>query len=143
MRVVLDTNIFVAGLASRTGASHQLLLAVFEGRLRPLVSVPLFLEYEATLKRSDIRSMHGISNDDLDALLHTLAAGAEPIDLHFLWRPQLSDPKDEMVLETALNGRADALVTFNIADFRLAAERFALPLMRPADLLTQLRRTTS
>jgi predicted nucleic acid-binding protein len=74
----------------------------------------------------------------LDVALAALAAAVEPVDVHFAWRPQLADPDDEMVLDAALNGRADALVTHNVADFLAAAERFDLLLLKPIDLLRKL-----
>jgi predicted nucleic acid-binding protein len=72
---------------------------------------------------------------DLDRLLSGLAALAEPVEPHFLWRPQLADPKDEMVLEAAVNGRADALVTYNRRDFSVAAGRFDVYVVSPGQLL--------
>lgn len=139
--VLLDTNILVAGLSSRNGASHQLLRHCFDGKFEIVASVPLWLEYEATLKRAEIRKMHGLSVRDIDDLLNNLAVAVRPTALHYLWRPQLSDPGDEMVLETALNGAADALVTFNIGDFKAATDRFGLKLLLPADFLTTLKRS--
>ena len=140
--VVLDTNILVAGLASRNGASHQLLRRCYQGEFEIIASVPLWLEYEAILKRSEIRKMHGLSARDIDHLLNALAIFVKPTTLHYLWRPQLSDPGDEMVLETAFNSAADALITFNLADFRLAAARFGITLLLPADFLKILKRRT-
>ena len=64
----------------------------------------------------------------------------EPVEVHFLWRPQIRDPRDEMVLEAAINGQADALVTYNVADFAVAGERFTVPVLGPADLLKKVRR---
>jgi predicted nucleic acid-binding protein len=58
-------------------------------------------------------------------------AMAEPVKIHFLWRPQLRDPVDEMILETAVNGRADGLVTFNVRDFGTVPERFGIEVMIP------------
>ena len=64
----------------------------------------------------------------------------EPVELHFRWRPQLRDPNAEMVLEAAVNGQADALVTYNVADFASAGERFNLPVLRPTDVLKKVKR---
>lgn len=138
VRVTLDTNVLVAGLRSRNGASFELLSHWLRGNLATCASVPLWLEYEATLKREDVAKAHGLRGDEIDVLLDALAVHVIPVDLRFLWRPQLRDPKDEMVLETALNGRADALVTFNRDDFEHAARRFKLQLWRPQDLLARL-----
>ncbi len=73
-----------------------------------------------------------------DAFLDALSLFIEPVHLHYLWRPQLRDPADEMVLETALNGRADVLVTLNIADF-IPASHFRLPVLTPGAFLRQLQ----
>jgi len=79
-----------------------------------------------------------LNDPDLDILLAVWARYAEPVTLRYLWRPQLRDPADEMVLETAVNGRADALVTLNARDFRPAIERFTPALWSPADLLRRI-----
>ena len=100
-----------------------------------LASPALWLEYEAVLKRPEIRLRHEISPAGINVVLDTLADRIEPVHLDYLWRPQLRDPKDEMVLETALNGRADALITFNTKDFAEAVTRFSLKLMTPAELI--------
>lgn len=73
-----------------------------------------------------------------DAFLDALSLFLEPVHLHYLWRPQLRDPADEMVLETALNGRADALVTLNVNDFK-PAQNFRLPVLSPGAFLRQLQ----
>jgi putative PIN family toxin of toxin-antitoxin system len=136
--VVLDTSVLIAGLRSRRGASHALLQAVADQRLVPLASPPLFLEYEDVLQRPEHRLVHGLSLEEIDELLAALASTVEPVDLHFRWRPQVRDPGDEMVFETAINGRADALVTHNERGYRDAARRFRLPVLRPAQALRKI-----
>ncbi len=136
-RVVLDTNVLLAAGRSRMGASFALLRALRDERFRLLASVPLFLEYEAVLKRPEQLAAGQRSTALVDAFLDGLSLRVEPVHLFYLWRPQLRDPADEMVLETALNGRAAALVTFNVNDFA-AARRFALPVITPAMFLHEL-----
>lgn len=136
MRVVLDTNVLVAACHSRNGASFALMEAVRHRRLQPLVSVPLMLEYEAVLKRCEHQESFRVVS--VDAFLDAFSLFIEPVHLHYLWRPQLSDPSDEMVFETALNGRADALVSHNLADFAAAAGRFALTILTPRQLVLSL-----
>lgn len=136
LRLVLDTNVLVTAFCNKNGASHLLIRWALADRIVLLASPALWLEYEAVLKRAHIRLRHGISPANLDILLDTLAAHVEPVHLNYLWRPQLRDQNDEMVLETALNGSADALVTFNIKDFADAASRFALKLVTPAECIT-------
>lgn len=138
MRVVLDTSIVTSAFRSRTGASFLLLRAVRLRRLIPLATPSLFLEYEEVLKRSEQRQVSGLSLAELDRVLGVLAVAIEPVEVHMAWRPQLRDPDDELVFEAAVNGRADALVTYNVRDFRDAARRFGVRIARPAELLEEL-----
>lgn len=79
-----------------------------------LVSVPLMLEYEAVLTRPEHLQASGLTSEQVNHVLDALAKVLIPVRLRFLWRPRLKDIADEMVLETAVNGRADRLVTFNL-----------------------------
>jgi putative PIN family toxin of toxin-antitoxin system len=138
MRLVLDTDVVVAGMQSPTGASRQLLLGAAAGMFKLVASVPLFLEWEAVLKRPSVLRAMALVSDEVDIVLDQLASIIEPVEFHFLWRPQLDDPDDEMVLETAINGRADAIVTFNRRHFAAASE-FGIAVRRPAEILGELR----
>lgn len=138
LRVVLDTNILVAASRSRNGASFALLQALRDKRFVALASVPLMLEYEAVLKRPEHLQVGQRSIPMTDAFLDALCLFIEPVHLHYLWRPQLRDAADEMVLETALNGRANALVTLNVSDFK-PANRFGLRVLLPKEFLNQLQ----
>ena len=136
MRFVIDTNVLVAALRSRRGASNALLSSILKSQdITWLCSVPLFLEYEDVLMRAEFILETGRGRSDYAGFLSDLAASVDPVELHFLWRPQLADPKDEMVLETAVNGRADAIVTFNQKDFTPAAPKFGLEILTPQHAL--------
>lgn len=138
MRVVLDTSIIVAGLRSRRGASNRILAAIANRTLRPLSTTPLFLEYEAVLKRPEQQLATGLDHGQVDRFLAALASAAEPVEIHFRWRPQLRDPKDELVLEAAVNGRAAYLLTHNVRDFQPAIERFQLRVLAPGRFLREV-----
>jgi predicted nucleic acid-binding protein len=140
MRLVLDTDVVVAGLRSPKGASAALLLAIEAGLAQLLVTVPLFLEYEAVSRRPEHLLASGLRPADLDIIFDRLVELAVPIELWFLWRPQLHDPADEMMLEAAVNGRADALVTFNRRHYLPAAGLFDLPVLLPGEALKEIRR---
>jgi putative PIN family toxin of toxin-antitoxin system len=140
LRVVLDTSVVVAGLRSKTGAANAILRLVALRELIPLASTALFLEYEDVLKRGDQRLAHGLSLNEIDRFLGALASACEAVEIRFHWRPQLSDTNDEMVLEAAVNGAADALVSHNVKDFLGAAGRFGLRVLRPGELLKELSR---
>jgi predicted nucleic acid-binding protein len=101
---VLDTDVMVAALRSSRGASRQLLLGALDGSFQLLLSVSLILEYEAVLSRPERLAACGFGAAEIGRVLDDLAAIAKPASLSFRWRPRLSDPNDDMVLETAVNG---------------------------------------
>ena len=138
MRVVLDTNVVVAALRSPSGASAALLEQALDGRLTLLLSVPLVLEYEGASSDPAQRIASGLSESEVGTVLSALCAVAEPVQAWFLWRPQLRDPADEMVLETAVNGNADALVTFNRRDFGDAPGSFGIEMLSPCQALGKI-----
>lgn len=131
MRVVLDTNVLVAALRSKAGASAEVLRAAHDGRLTAIANVALFAEYEAVLTRSEHLAAGGVTHGEVVYALDALAAKIEPTAPHYSWRPQLGDPDDEMVLEAAVNGGAQAIVTFETATFREAAIRFGIDVLTP------------
>jgi putative PIN family toxin of toxin-antitoxin system len=138
-RVVLDTSVVVAAFRSRQGASNAVLRLVVLRRVVPLATVALFLEYEDVLKRPEHRDAAGLTLEQVDRILASLASILEPVEVHYAWRPQLDDAGDELVLEAAVNGRAEGLVTHNVRDFAAAAPRFGLEVIRPAALLRRVR----
>lgn len=139
MRVVLDTGVMVAAIRSDAGASRRLLVGALARRYTAIVSVPLVIEYEAVMTRAEHLAASGLSAAEVGAVLDAVVAVAEPARLAFLWRPQLRDPGDDMVLETALNGRADLLVTFNRRDFEGAAiGRFGVAVTAPGEAVRRL-----
>ncbi|HQT65519.1 MAG: putative toxin-antitoxin system toxin component, PIN family [Acidocella sp. 21-58-7] len=139
LRAVIDTNILISARRSLASASNAVIRAVDTGAFCMLASVPLFMEYEAVLTRPEHLLAFGLSGAEVTGLLDYLAGLIEPVKLHYLWRPQLIDVADEMVLETAINGRADCIVTFNAGHFG-PASKFGVDVIPPAELL---RRTKS
>lgn len=139
LQVVLDTSIVVAALRSRSGAANAVLREVAHQRLLPMATTALFLEYEAVLKRPEHRLVHGLDEAGVDRFLAALASACQPVEISFQWRPQLADADDEMVLEAAVNGHADAIITHNVKDFVKAVGRFGMRVLRPGELLQEMR----
>jgi putative PIN family toxin of toxin-antitoxin system len=138
MKLVIDTNVLVAGLRSKAGASNALLVAGFRRRFRWGCSVPLFYEYEDVLNRAEFLLATGISHQEARKFLMAVSRIIVPIELNFRWRPQLTDPADEMVLEAAINARAQAIVTHNMRDFGATPLRFGIEVLTPAEVLRRI-----
>jgi putative PIN family toxin of toxin-antitoxin system len=131
-RVVLDTNVFVSALRSNRGASFRLLSEIDSGRFQICVSVPLVLEYEAALFRQ-ARSL-GLSRRDASDVLDYICSVARRQSIFLLWRPQLRDPGDDMVLEAAVAAGCRYIVTFNKRDFE-SSRPFSVRAVTPQELL--------
>lgn len=125
-------------MRSPSGASAGLLEAALAARVTLLANVALMLEYEAVCLRADHLAAAGLSEHEGMVFLDGVAALVEPVLSHFVWRPQLRDPEDEMVLEAAVNGAADALVTFNRRDFGAVPAMFGVRLLLPREALRRL-----
>jgi putative PIN family toxin of toxin-antitoxin system len=139
MRMVLDTDVLVAAFRSERGASRQLLIAALDERFVLLASTAMWLEYEAVMTRSSQLAAMQLNATEVRDALAALATVAEQVLIHFLWRPVLTDAEDEHVLDLAMNGRADMLVTFNQGDFAEASRTFQIEVVTPAVALRELR----
>jgi putative PIN family toxin of toxin-antitoxin system len=135
---VLDTDVIVAAFRSDAGASRQVLEAARAHRFELLLSVPLMLEYESVLTRPEHLAASGANMEDVAAVLDELASVGRRVALEIRIRPMLPDPNDEMVFETAINGHADAIVTFNDRDFRPIAARLRYSVLRPGEVVRTL-----
>jgi predicted nucleic acid-binding protein len=144
MRLVLDTAAMIAAIRSESGASRWLLRATLERRrnLVLLVSVPLMIEYEAVMTRAEHLEASGLSAAEVGVLLDAVAAVAEPVTLAYLWRPTSLDADDDMVLEAAVNGRADGIVTFNLRDLRPSVKQFGIAVLSPGEAMKRLEKGT-
>jgi putative PIN family toxin of toxin-antitoxin system len=136
----LDTDVVVAAMRSPAGASAGILRLIRQGQAALLLSVPLAMEYEEVCQKPSHRSASGLTRREVDAFMDALIAMAVPVETHFLWRPQLRDPNDEMVLEAAVNGHADALVTFNLRDFGTVPSEFGVELLLPRMAIGRIRK---
>lgn len=129
---MLDTNVLVSALRSRRGASFKVLSLVGEGLFDLVVSVPLVVEYEAATKRQSRQI--GLTYGDIDDILDYLCHIGLQREIFFLWRPFLKDPKDDLVLEVAVESECDYVVTHNLRDFA-GAENFGVQVITPRHFL--------
>ena len=132
VNVVLDTNVLVAAMRSRRGASYRLVTLLGAGKFEVNVSVGLVLEYEDALRRNA-----PLGREDLDDVLDYVCSVAHKPKIYYLWRPMLRDPNDDLVLEVAVAGGCDAIVTFNRRDFA-GVERFGIRILSPREFLSEI-----
>ena len=116
----------------------MILEALTRGEVQGAASEALFLEYRDVLGREDNLRQFWLSSDEVNVLIGALAQRLRPVTIHFRWRPQLTDPDDERVLECAINAMAEGIVTFNVTDFLPAAGSFGIEVLRPAEFLRRM-----
>ena len=138
MKVVLDTNVILSALRSRRGASFQLIEQLGTPQFKPVISPPLCLELEDVLHRPGL--LPHLTKADIDDFLDYFLSQCVECRIHFLWRPYLSDPKDDLVLELALAGDADYIVTHNLRDFH-GTDTLGIRAVTPAEFLAIIKRT--
>ena len=100
-----------------------------------MLTVALVCEYQAVCRSPEQRIASGLTVAEIDTVIDALCLVGDEVVTRYQWRPQLRDPNDEMVLEAAINGRANALVTFNMRDFGTVPERFGIPMLLPIEAL--------
>ena len=134
VRVVLDTCILLSALRSSAGASFRIIRSLPDRTFQLLVSTPVFFEYEEVLLRPG--QLQHLNSMEINDFLDFLASDCEPVRINFLWRPTLSDPDDDLILELAVSGQADVLVTYNLKDFT-GSERFGIRILSPAQFIQE------
>ena len=137
--MVLDTDVVVAGFASGNGASRRLLMAALDGEIHLLLSTPLSIEYEAVLTRPAVLAMADLLAEEVVAALDEFVILSVPVALDYRWHPRARDPNDDLVLETAINGGADVIASFNVADMQAGSRRFGIPVERPAAVVRRMK----
>jgi putative PIN family toxin of toxin-antitoxin system len=134
-QVVIDTNVLVAALRSRSGASFRLLDLLGDPRWQANLSVALALEYEQVAKRTCVQGE--VTEQVIDDILDRLFFRCRRRPLFYRWRPFLPDPKDEFVLEVAVESQSDFIITFNTRDFA-GVEQFGIVAMTPKEFLMRI-----
>jgi len=136
-RVVIDTNVFLSALRSRRGASFKLMSLLGTGDFVVCISVPLILEYEAVAQKvSWSGKPHRKAVEDIIDYVCSIGEAIKP---SYLWRPIAKDPKDEMLVELAVTGECDRIITYNKRDLR-GAEHLGVKLQTPKEFLEDMEK---
>lgn len=136
--LVIDTNVFVAGLRSDGGASREVLRRVLQGRYLPLFGNALWLEYEDLLGRPVWTD--ATTPLERRQVLAGLAKVGRWVTVYYGWRPNLPDEADNHLIELALAGGAAAIVTHNVRDIRRGELLLnKLRVLTPAECLESLQ----
>ena len=143
MKVVLDTAALISAIRSSTGAAAEIVRLAAVGKLTLLMDYKLACKYRDVALRPEHIAASGRTSEDAKAIIETLEAIAAPVLVRIKHRPLSRDGNEDMVLDVAINGRADAVVTNNIKDFREAAERFGIEVLTPRDYLVAFRKGES
>lgn len=139
IRMVIDTDVLVSAFISPVGASRQLVLDALEGRFALLISTPLLLEYESVLRRPTHLARAHATETEVTEILDALVGLCVPVVFDYAWRPTGGHADDELVIETAINGHADVVATFNLKDMRTAGATFGFQAQRPGPLVRRSR----
>lgn len=138
MRLVIDTNVFIAALRSSAGASHVLLQWIYHRKLMPLLSVPLLMEFEEVAKRPGM--LPHLSSAEIEVALNMVANRGIEQKIYFSWRPFLPDPDDDMLVELAIAGRGSHIVTSNLKDL-IPARGIGLQVSTPAEFVREFQKS--
>lgn len=131
-RLVIDTKVFIAALKSKQGASYKLLFNVDRKKFIWNISPTLIFEYESVAKGK--AQNIALAHSEIDAIIDMICKWAQHWEIFYLWRPILKDPKDDFILELAIESRSDYIITYNKTDFA-GTEKFEIKVITPKEML--------
>jgi putative PIN family toxin of toxin-antitoxin system len=124
MRAVIDTNVLAGAMLSEEGTNRAILRNCFEGKIRPLIGQALLSEYEDVIGRESLFRNGILSRSEREELLDALLSVSEWVRVYFGWRPNLQDEGDNHLIELAVAGQADWIITNNVRHLTQAELKF-------------------
>jgi putative PIN family toxin of toxin-antitoxin system len=135
-KIVVDTSVLISALIGKQGPSREILRRCLQGEYYPLISNTLFLEYEDVSQRPKVQELCPLSEDDIRQLINALYSVCTWVPIYYLWRPNLKDESDNFLIELAVAGNAEIIVTNNIKDLAAAELSFdSIQVVKPEQLL--------
>ena len=135
IEVVIDTNVFITSLKSKNGASFKLLFEVSKEQFELNISPVLIFEYEDVAKRKSTKL--ALSNSQIDSILDMICKSSNKCQIFYLWRPFLKDPKDDFILELAIESQSEFIITYNVNDFK-GVDKFGIKVATPKEFLKMI-----
>jgi len=136
IKIVVDTSVFISALIGSTGSSRELIRRCLKGEYQPLMGNALLLEYESVMQRKEIISQCSLTNTEIYTLLVSFINVSQWISIYYLWRPNLKDEANNHLIELAVAGNAQIIVTKNVKDFQNAELVFPnLSILRPEEII--------
>ena len=138
MKVVIDTSVWISALIKKESGARELLRLVFQDKIAPQMSEPLFREYESMMKRKKIQTLTILSKNEQHELLNALLSKCHWNDIYYTWRPDLQDADDNFLLEIAVSSGSKAIITYNVKDFTNAELVFDYTITTPENFMKEL-----
>ncbi len=134
-QIVIDTNVFLAGLRSKKGASYKLLSILNDKRFQINISATLIFEYEEILKRE--QEQISLTNEDIDDIINGICHLANHHEIFYIWRPLAKDKDDDFLIDLALKCQAQFIISYNDKDLK-PIEKFGISILTPKQFLQRL-----
>ncbi len=138
MKVVIDTSVWISALIKKESGARELLRLVFQNKIAPQMSEPLFREYESVMKRKKIQTLTILSKNEQHELLNALLSKCHWNDIYYTWRPNLKDEGDNFLVELAVASGSKAIITYNVKDFTNAQLVFDHTITTPENFMKEL-----
>jgi len=140
VRIVLDTAALISAIRSNTGAAAEIVRLAILKKFELLMDYKLACEYREVALRPDHIATSGRKAEDVEDFIVTSESIAIPVFVATRHRPLSQDVNDDMVLDVAINGHAEIVVTNNVKDFALAAGKFGIKALTPGQFLMAIRK---
>ncbi|MDO8454892.1 MAG: putative toxin-antitoxin system toxin component, PIN family [Sulfurimonas sp.] len=138
MKIVIDTSVWISALITKDSGARELLRLVFNAKLFPQMSEPLFREYEAVMKRKKIQQLTALTLSEQNELFEAYLSTCKWNEIYYMWRPNLKDEDDNFVVELAVASGAEAIITYNIKDFKNAELIFNHKIITPENFIKEI-----
>ena len=138
MKIVIDTSVWISALITKDSKARELLRLVFQAKLHPQMSEALFREYEDVMKRKKIQNLTPLNQEEQNELFEAYLSTCKYNEIYYMWRPNLKDENDNFVVELAVASGAEALITYNVKDFKNAELIFKHKIITPEDFIKEM-----